>query len=303
MTIPSMNQSTSAAGGIFVPVEISKELNMLIRDTSCVLQLAKHIPMKRRQLTRRLQSDGVEGYWVDAMATKTKDAPSFAPYTLTAEKLAVIIALEDQLLEDSDTDLASIIREDVVKAFAEMIDRTLMGYDLTTPFTQSLSGSTPAGNIVPFGTGVDLAADFSLAISRLEANGFEATGAIAHPRVKHLMRNLRDLNNQPLFVEYLQNEVKRYSFWGVPMCFTRQVQEAGSPLASEILLLYKPYSIVGDRVGLQVSKSSEATLTQGTEPDINLWETDMTAFRFVTRMGWVIKDTDSISKITGVVLE
>jgi HK97 family phage major capsid protein len=295
-----MNSLTQAAGGIFVPDEIAKELNMLIRDASCVERFARHIPMKRNTMNRRKQADGVNGYWVDAMEVKTKDAPTFEPYTLTAEKMAVIIPLEDQLLEDADTNIAGVVREDVVGAFAEDLDRTYLGYEPTSPFAQSLSGTTPAANTIAFGTGVDLAADFSLAMQALEVNGYQATGFIAHPAVKHVMRNMRDANNQPIFHENLSGAVPSYSFWGIPGCFTRQVQRAGSPLVSEILLAYFPYVMIGDRTGLQISRSMEATLTQGTETPINLWEQDMTAFRFVTRKGFVIKDEDALAKITGV---
>jgi HK97 family phage major capsid protein len=295
-----MDEIHEANGGIFVPVEVTKALNMLIRDASCVEALASHIPMKRLSLTRRKQSTGVDGYWVDAMAVKTKDAPTFEPYTLTAEKMAVIIPVEDQLLEDADTDIAAVLREDVTGAFAELLDRTYMGYEITSPFGNSLSGNTPVANTIVYGTGVDLAADFSLAMAALEANGFYATGAVAHPVVKHQLRNLRDWNNQPIFAENLRDGVTTYTVFGVPICFTRQVEQDEETGESEILLLYKPYVIIGDRQELQISVSNEATLTQGTEDPINLWEMDMTALRYVLRKGFVVKDDNALAKITDV---
>lgn len=303
MAIPSLNSLKDEEGGIFVPDEISKELNMIIRDASCVERFAKHVPMKRQRLIRRKQADGVEGYWVDAMEVKPKDAPQFDTYELVAEKLAVIVPLEDQLIEDADTDLAAVIREDVTGAFTEMLDRTYMGYEPTSPFADSVSGNVPAANIIPFGTGRDLAADWSLAISAVEMNGFEVTGAIAHPRIKHYLRNLRDDNGQPIYAETLVNGIRTYTVWGIPTCFTRQVAQTGSPLATEVLFAYWPYVFIGDRVGLQISKSNEATLTQGTESPINLWEQDMTAFRFVTRKGFVVKDDNVLAKITGVPMQ
>jgi HK97 family phage major capsid protein len=298
MAIPTLNELSEAAGGIFVPDELAKELNMLIRDASCVEKLARHVPMKRLRMVRRMQADGVDGYWVDAMAVKPKDAPTFQTYELQAEKMAVIIPVEDQLLEDADTDIASVIREDVVGAFGEMLDRTYMGYEPTSPFPMSLSGSCPVANTIAFGTGVDLAADFSLAMAALEANGFSATGAIAHPATMHQLRNLRDAVNQPIFAENLKDGVTSYTVFGVPICFTRQVQQLGG--LSEILLLHKPYVFIGDRVGLQIAMSNEATLTQGTEADLNLFEMDLTAFRFVTRKAFTVKDVNALAKITGV---
>jgi hypothetical protein len=73
-----------------------------------------------------------------------------------------------------------------------------------------------------------------------------------------------------------------------------------SPAGKELLLFHGPYIFIGDRVGLQISQSNEATLTQGSDEPINLWEQDMTAFRFVTRKGFVIKDDNVLAKVTGV---
>lgn len=186
-------------------------------------------------------------------------------------------------------------------AFGEDLDRTYLGYEPTSPFATSWSGTTPAANTIPSGTGVDLADDFSQAMRAIEMNGFEVTGAVTHPYVKHLLRNMRDLNNQPIFAENLRDGITGYSVFGIPICFTRQVQQQASPAGYEILLAYTRYLIIGDRTGLQVSQSNEATLTQGTEPDINLFEMDMTAVRFVIRKGWVVKDANALAKVTGVV--
>jgi len=303
MAIPTLNEVVYGQGGIFVPDELSTELNMLLRDASQVEAFARHIPMRRHTMTRRKQADGVLGYWVDAMNVKPKDAPTFESYTLTAEKMAVIVPVEDQLIEDADTDIANVIRTDVTGAFAELLDRTYMGYEATTPFAQSVSGTCPAAHSIAFGTGVDLAEDINLAIEQVEAHGWAPTGMIAHPRTKARLRGLRDLLNTPIFAENLRDGIREFSVFGIPMRFTRQVQEAGAPPASEILMAYWPYVMIGDRTGansIQVSVSDEATLTQGTDEPLNLWEMDLTAFRFVIRKAFVVKDENCLAKVTGV---
>ncbi len=295
-----MNELSKGAGKIFVPDTEAREINMLVRDASCVEQLATHVPMTRLVHNMRKQAEGVEGYWVESMGVKPKDAPTFDSYTLIAKKMAVIIPIEDELRDDADINIATVLRQDVVGEFAEALDRTYMGYEITSPFPDSLSGNTPVANTVPNGTETDLAGDFSLAMATIEANGLEATAAIGHPSLKHMLRNLRDSNRNPIFAENLVNGVMRYSVFGVPTCFTRQVDTDGSPLASELLLFYDRYVKIGDCSGLQVSVSDSATLTQGSEPDINMWEQDMHAFRFVIRKGFVIKDDNALAKITGI---
>ena len=209
---------------------------------------------------------------------------------------------EDQLLEDADHDMASLVKTDVVGAFIEAIDRTFLGYEPTSPFADSVSGNTPGAHSIPYGTGVDLVSDLSEAISTVEAHGFEVTGMVSHPRLKHLLRDLRDSQNRPIYTENLGdcNPRLRYCVWGIPICFTRQAAAQASPAGYEILMAYWPYVFVGDRTGLQVAISNEATLTSGSLDNVNLFEQDMTAYRFVIRKAFTIKDDNALAKVTGV---
>jgi HK97 family phage major capsid protein len=300
---PNLNENVMAQGEYFVPVEIASEVNQLIRDGGCVEGFARHFPMRRLSLMLRKFATGVDGYWVGGQCVKEKDAPTFEAITLTAEKMAVIVPFEDQLLEDADVALAQLVQTDVTGAFIEAIDRTFMGYEATSPFGQSLSGSTPAAHTIPFGTEVDLAGDMSAAISEVEKDGFEVTGMIANPAIKHILRNLRDLQNRPIYTENLGDCTprQRYCVWGIPICFTRQAAAQSSPAGYEILMAYFPYVFVGDRSGLTVKPSSHATLTSGSLDNINLFEQDMTAYRFVVRKAFAIKDVNALAKVTGVV--
>jgi len=75
----------------------------------------------------------------------------------------------------------------------------------------------------------------------------------------------------------------------------------GSPIGYELLMAHFPYVFVGDRSGLDVMMSREATLTGGSmDTPINLYEQDMTAYRFVIRKAFAIKDDNALAKITGI---
>jgi len=289
-------------GGYFAPPELSGEVNQIIRDGGCVEGFARHFPMKRAQLLLRKFADGVDGYWVGNMCVKEKDAPEFDIVELNARKMAVIVPFEDQLLEDADVNLAALVQTDVTGAFIEAIDRTFLGYEPTSPFADSVSGNTPIAHTIPSGTDVDLAGDISLAVSAVEGDGFEVTGLVAHPAIKHALRNLRDANRQLIFTENLSacQPRDRYCIWGIPICFTRQASAQASPEGYEILMAYWKYVFVGDRTGLQISMSNEATLTSGSLDNINLFEQDMTAYRFVIRKAFAIKDDNALAKVTGV---
>lgn len=280
--IPSVNASSFAAGGGAVPPELSTELLGLIYDNGCVEGFARHYPMKRETLVIRQLTAGVEGYWVGAMCVKEKDAPELGAVELVARKMAVIVPFEDQLLEDMDINMVAEVKKDVTKKFIEKIDKTFLGYEPTSPFDDSLSGNVPAGHAIVMGAdadNVDLAGDISAAISQIEIDGMDPNGMITHKGVKHMLRNLRDLNNNLIYTTDLGacTPRERYCVFGVPICFTNQAGAQSSPAGYEILVADFEYVLVGDRSGITVAMSNSATLTSGSADNINTFEQDMTA--------------------------
>ena len=301
MTIPVFDSNDAIAGSLINP-EVVLEINALVHDLSVVDYFGKHFAMKTRRKRIPRQTVGVVPHHVPEGSPKEVEKPELDYVELVAENIAKIIAFTEDEIDDADLDTIAFAKDDVVQAFAEVFDGFSLGYDPLTPFADSWSGNVPLANIVPFGTGVDLAADISEAINRIEVQGYECTGMAAHPRVKHILRNLRDLLNQPIFVENLRDGFRDYSVFGVPIKFTRQVVGAGSPLASEILLAYTPYLYVGDRKQITVKMLTEATLydTQG-EP-YPLAQMDSVALRFVNRKAFCVKRDEVLSKVTGVLM-
>jgi HK97 family phage major capsid protein len=301
--IPNQNEGTYEQGGVFVPPELSREIFGLIYANACVDGLARHIPMKRLEMLFRTVEQGTEAYWVGAQCVKPKTSMEFGMQEIRARKMAVIVPFEDQLLEDADTDIVGLVKDDLAKRFVLKKDASFLGYDITTPFPDSISGNVPAANIVPLGMeGPDLAGDVSYAISLIESYGLDPTGMITHPRIKHELRNLRDDNNQPIFETDMSicNPRDRYCLWGYPICFSAQVADQTSPNGYEILIADFDKVIIGDRTGMQYTFSKDATLTSGSLDNINLFEQDMTAIRAVLRVGFLISDDNALAKVTGV---
>lgn len=303
MTIPSMDEQTEATGLIFVPEETATDVNMLIRNESAVDALARHRPMKRNVLNLRKQLTVTAPAAVAEKGIKTKSAPTFDKYTLTAQTIAVIVPFTEDEVDDNDVDTSGLVKEDVISGLAEIFDAYALGYNLSSPYTDSWSGNTPVANEVPFGSSpaADIADDINEMISKIEVQGYDCTGMISHPRVKALLRGARDGDNHPIYQEDLRTPVGVYNVYGIPMKFTKQVIASGSPLGVEILGAYCPYVVVGDRMSLEIKMLDQATLTQGGET-INLAEQDMVALRFRLRKAFAIKLDDILAKVTNVPL-
>ena len=297
MAIPGLRISDES-GRVLVPAEIQSEILGLVREKSVVQTLAKSVPMTRDIRNLRFMASGTRAYWVGAGETKPKSTATFDQIQLIAKKIAIIVPVEDELLEDADVDLAQIIRDDAVAAIGEALDTACLGYESPSPFDVTISGSVSAENTIPY---TDIPESVNEAFAAIEANGYRPTAMVTHPRVKGVLRGLTDSDGRPLFLQSITGAPDEYLLYGVPIYFTRVVPVSASPAACEILIADWDYVIMGNRNLLEVTISKEATLTQGTQDPINLFEQDMTAFRFVLRKAFTVYFPEkTLAKVTGV---
>lgn len=118
-----MSEGMSADGGYMVPVEVSNRIIELVQMQSIVRRLATLFPMGSKTRTIPTQLTEPVVYWTDEAATKTKTKATFGQMTQTAKKLATIVALTDELLEDSSIDMEAFIFRKVAGAFGREEDR------------------------------------------------------------------------------------------------------------------------------------------------------------------------------------
>jgi len=118
-----MSEGTPAQGGYTVPVEYGNEIIKLERAGSILRQLARNFPMA--SLTRLLprQLTNVVVTWTEEGAVKTETKPTFGQLTQTAKKLAAIVKMTDELLEDNSVDLDQFIMELIADAMGLEEDR------------------------------------------------------------------------------------------------------------------------------------------------------------------------------------
>lgn len=118
-----MSEGTPAQGGYTVPVEYANEIIKLQRAGSILRQLARIFPMATltRLLPRQLTNVAVN--WTEEGAVKTETKPTFSQLTQTAKKLAAIVKMTDELLEDNSVNLDQFIMELIAEAMGLEEDR------------------------------------------------------------------------------------------------------------------------------------------------------------------------------------
>jgi len=121
---------------------------------------------------------------------------------LTAEPIAAIIPIAQDVLDDTDYDLWGEIKPELEEAIAAVIDAAVFfgaGAPPSWP-TAIVTAAVAAGNTVNVGTGVDLAADLNTVLGLVEADGFIPDGWFFSLAEMASLRGLRDVNRQFLFV-------------------------------------------------------------------------------------------------------
>lgn len=111
----------------FVPKEVAQEIQGLVAKGSTVLRLGKITPMTSDEKKVPVLTDGPGAYWVgEGGRIQTSKAKWIFPI-LTAKKLAVIIPVTREKLEDATIDVFEELKTLIAETFYSAIAAALFG--------------------------------------------------------------------------------------------------------------------------------------------------------------------------------
>lgn len=268
----------------FVPTIISDDIiGMTVRGSS-ILRLSKVEVMESDNKRFSVMSKGVGGFWTDEAARiKTSTAEWTFP-ELNAKKIAVIIPVTKEKLEDTTINVFSELRQYIAEAFYKAIDSACL-FGVDSPFTDSIySVANTSGQKIEIGTNEKLDLDISDVMAAVEKAGFDVDGFVAGLDFKNQLRKLRDADGNQLYVD----GIDRKTLYSLPIEFNR----ADSWDNSKALAIAGEwqYSVVGIRDQITYEISSDATLHTVTMADgkaLSLFENDMVALKATMRLGFL----------------
>ena len=307
MTRPAIKATTSnSAGGFLVDAPLSAEIFKNIQNKSIVIPSMRQIPMASATLDiSGIDEEPIVGWVASEGEDKDISTESIKQLTLTAQEAAVIVPVTEIMIEDSITDIMSMIREELEDGFVRLLEQSYLEYDATTPFAPTISGAVPAVNTIAFGTGADLVADFSAALQALEVNGFQDNIEWkTNPFVKGMIRDLRGTDGHPLFQP--GNASSPDTFFGWPITYSRNFLRTGSPAAYEMIVGNWNWILEGIRNQLKIK-----VFDAGIVGNHNLIVQDKIAVRATARRAMAIRrsrddltntlDEWCIAKVTGLI--
>lgn len=290
---------TNAAG--LIPVEYSREIIQELPQESAFLRLARQLPnMSRKEDKRPVLNSLPMAYFVnqssgttgdDDIGVKQTTQMEWGSLTLTAEEIACIIPVPENVLADADYDLWAEIVPQVRAAFGVVIDQAaFFGVNKPSSWPDAIAPAAVAkGNYRQVGSvqGKDLASDIigvGGLMNKVEEDGFNVNGFYAANTMKAQFRDLRDEVGQFLFMRSL-TETEPDRLAGERIYFDRN----GNFDTSDYLAIAGDWSkaVYAIREDIEYRLLTEATIIDPSTKEVvyALAQQDMAAMRFKMRLG------------------
>jgi HK97 family phage major capsid protein len=301
--MPYNSEISRTDAASLIPEEVSSEIMSAIPELNPIMRLARRLPnMSTNQRRLPVMSALASAYFVsgDNGLKQTSEVDWTNKY-VTAEELAVIVPIPEAVLDDSSYDIWGQIKPELERAFSVAISAALLhGTNLPASWVTDLgaaglvAGSTAAGNTKSAAGYTDLyeailgetPAGVAGVFMALEAEGFMVTGNIAHLSMRGKLRNVRDVNGQPIFKANMQ-DATRYDLDGTPIYFPTD----GSIDSTEALMVSGQFDqlVYAIRQDMTYKILTEAVISDGAGKIVyNLAQQDMVALRAVMRLGFAL---------------
>ena len=268
----------------FVPTELANGIMDEIARGSSILQLSEVKKMNSDTLKFQMWAEKPGAYWVgEEERIKTSTAKWIFP-EMKAKKLAVIIPVTKEKLNDTTIDVFAELKPQIAQAFYTAIDKACL-FGENSPFEKNIAGIAESNSHEVERNGENsLDLDISEVMGLIEGKNLDPNGFIGHYGIKKELRNLRDANGNQLAVLGM----KENSLYDLPLAFSRN--GAFDKAQAELLCGDWSKSIVGIREGIEFEILTEATLQSVTMEDskpLSLAENDMIAIKATMRLAYL----------------
>ena len=290
--------TTDSTGSPFAGYAVDSELSVEIRHLTSVYGVARReffsTPLSKNSYEANALATDVTVAWVAEAAVIPSTQIVLSQQELKLKKLAAIVTLTRELIEDEEVDLFSFIATRVAEGFAQAEDRAFfMGTGGADTANGGFTGITQNAS-VPV---VRLTGALStITVEKVyEMQDVLPEGAHANAKyygnrtVKSLVRLLKDGASQYIYNDPINNSGFA-TLAGKPFVSVEVMTRAADVAATDgVALLFgdlRKSSILGYKNGLVADRFNAGTVRNvAANADINLITTDREAVRFVSRVG------------------
>lgn len=290
-SLKAMSTGSNADGGFTVPKIISNEI---IRKTTIDFGVARRLFSTRNFSgagnTVQLFTEGNEAvaFWTDEGAKKSSSGITLGVIELALKKLAVIIPFTDELMEDSALNLTDLISTSVARAMAKKEDAAFFN-GTGTPYTGMFNDTNV--NIVRSATTTmtNVTTDLLQDVIDATPSEYAADGKFLLNRLyMSVFRKMKDTTGRYLFSDATGGSPA--TLMGYEAIVSDVAPTPGVAGINKPILAfgdYKTAGVVTTKGDLAVKFLDQATVYDtDNSTEINLAQQDMSALRFVERVGF-----------------
>ena len=290
-----------------IPDEYINEVIAVATKKSAVMGLVRTVRMARGTATQPVTSLLATAQWVNPSDTgqKPMSTMQWAGLHLTAEELAVIVPIAENVLDDATFDIAGDAQDSIAEAIAQAIDQAVL-FGTNAPASFPAGGlythAVSAGNRIIRGAvaGQDLAEDLNQTLAQVENGGYDPDGFVMRLGLKSKLRGLRDTVGAPIFAPGsgatpgLQLQ-QLDGVYGLPITYTNLGFFGSAAVADSTHEAADSFTGDWDMAVLGIRRDVTFKIfTEGVVQNadgtiaINLMQNDAVAIRCVMRVGFAI---------------
>lgn len=274
---------TKTEAGALIEEQVVREIFEDAQKESKALSLFRRLPNMSSDKTKLRVSDALPlAYFVDEKTNngrKNLTTSAWKNVFITAEELAVIVPIKENLLNDVDVDLWAEIRPQLVSAIAKKIDEAVFrGEGAPQSWGNGIIPEIIAKGKTVTETG-KLYSDINDTMTQVEESGFNVTALLGGVGLKGKFRMMTDTTGQPLASTEIGNLRREYLDNGAWDKNTATLIAGDFNNAVYSIRQDVTYKVL-DQAVIQDPSTGEILY--------NLAQEDMVALRVTFRMGYAI---------------
>ena len=293
----AMTESVAADGGVTVPENMFNEIIPMLRQTGVTRSLGvTNLPLPNGNLNLVKQTGAANFTWVGENKPIGNSKITMGSIKLSAKKLSGIIAISNELLQDSSLIADSFVRDEIVAGIAEAEDITSLYGAGTENEPKGVTVACAANKITVDG---ELTADII----------YQMVGKILSVKLNNpnlvwripgvLWAKLYGM--QTAAGNYIfRSEMKDGKLCGYPFKIDNNIKiGADANAKTQIILGDWKHFLIGTTSALQISVSTDASYTDG-EKQISAFENDLTLMRALIREDFGVRYTEAFVFADGI---
>lgn len=292
-TSTSGEEPDDSAAGVTIPPELMAEV-LRIKETQFGLARRefRYLPFSGPGNSRTIPALGtsVSVFWTGEGEKKKSTQPKFSLVTQTLKKLAAIVPMTEEILEDSAINLTALVAELFAEATAKEEDIQFFA-GTGSPWTGILNNGSINKVVQASGSVDQITADDLLdLIDATPTDALNGSKFYMHRTVFSKLRKLKGEDGHYIVQSPVAGQPG--SIWNYPYELSDAFPAAADVETGDQYVLFgnlRQAAIFGDKQQLRVKMLDQATITDtDDETVINLAEQDMVAIRVVERVGYVL---------------